>query len=90
MPNTFTPNADQKNDEIGPINICEYDLFPYSYKIFNRWGQLVFETRDIHQYWNGTMNGIDCSMGVYVYEINYHDPVLAKNFLLKGNITLVR
>lgn len=69
IPNAFTPNQDNKNDlfKIG------YNFPPEQYKItiFDRWGNLVFETQDIKTSWDGKRNGEYCSAGVYYYVIQY-------------------
>jgi gliding motility-associated-like protein len=39
--------------------------------IFNRWGELIFESNDINQKWNGTYEGKICQEGIYVYHIIY-------------------
>jgi gliding motility-associated-like protein len=69
LPNTFSPNQDGSNDLFRP--------FPYKFvedvdfKIFNRWGNLVFETTDPDIGWDGTYTetGDICSDGVYYYTI---------------------
>ena len=60
-----------------------------SFKVFNRWGQLVFSTTDIHEGWNGQLNGKPQPLGTYVYVI---DAVSAggKRFYKQGNVTLLR
>lgn len=60
-----------------------------SFRIFNRWGQLVFETTNIDEGWDGTFNGQPQPIGVYVY---YADAISyrGKRFYKQGNITLLR
>ena len=65
VPNTFTPNDDGFNDELALISntITEIENF----KIFDRWGGVVFETNDFYRAWDGTSGGKDVPIGVYVY-----------------------
>jgi gliding motility-associated-like protein len=78
IPNTFTPNGDGKNDFWPPypmgVNINEKTFEMY---IYNRWGQIVYQSTDITKRWNGTMNnsGSDESvvMESYVYKIKLKD-----------------
>ena len=89
VPNAFTPNGNGTNDEFGPefTNILSegYDFF-----IFDRWGNMVFETTDISICWDGVYNGKKMNSAVFAYYLvatlnTGGDPVI-----LKGNISLVR
>jgi gliding motility-associated-like protein len=59
------------------------------FRIFNRWGNVVFETKDVNEGWDGTFNGEPQPFGVYIYEI---EAVGADGMLWnkRGNITLLR
>ena len=46
-------------------------MLSFNMRIFNRWGEMMFETSDINQGWDGTYNGKQCEMGAYVYVIEY-------------------
>jgi gliding motility-associated-like protein len=82
----FSPNHDGINDffNIIPANIVSYDL-----KIYDRWGEMVFETTDVSKSWDGTYKGKDCQQDNYVY---YATGVKKDQqpFSLKGTVTLVR
>ncbi|MBC6993153.1 gliding motility-associated C-terminal domain-containing protein [Neolewinella lacunae] len=66
LPNTFTPNADGRNDNFVPRGRCFVERVEF--RIFNRWGQLVFETEDPAINWNGqNLNGELLSSGTYYY-----------------------
>jgi gliding motility-associated-like protein len=65
VPNCFTPNGDGINDVFEIIGISECST--YSFIIFNRWGQKVFETTDTLNSWNGALNSKNVSEGVYLY-----------------------
>lgn len=68
--NVFTPGNDVTNNT---FVIDGESVEEYSIKIFNRWGERVFETEDINVSWNGKVNntGVDCPSGTYFYIINY-------------------
>lgn len=68
IPNIFTPNGDRVNDlfTIKGENIAQYSL-----KVYNRWGQTVFESNEISNIWDGTYNGNPVSDGVYMYVVRY-------------------
>ena len=66
LPNAFTPNGDNQNDVYHPIGLCFIDRVEF--KIFNRWGQLVYETEDPAINWDGTnLNGEALASGTYFY-----------------------
>ena len=86
VPNIFSPNEDGNND-IYLVRGKGIDLFHLS--IYNRWGQLVFESNDIEQGWDGTKDGGVLNQGVFVYKLNvtFRD---GDEFKQTGNITLIR
>lgn len=49
VPNAFTPNGDQLNDGFKPVLNCELELAYYRFRLYNRWGQMIFETNDIQE-----------------------------------------
>lgn len=67
LPNAFTPNGDGLNDTFGVNND---NLRSMQLLIFDRWGQLVFESKDPNEKWDGTVNGQLGQNGVYAYTIN--------------------
>jgi gliding motility-associated-like protein len=86
IPNAFTPNGDGLNDTFGAIGegISEYRIM-----IFNRWGNMIFESNDIGKQWDGTFKGEKAELGVYVYKITAKGP---KSYIVKkeGSVTLVQ
>lgn len=92
IPNTFSPNGDGQNDYFYPRS--SLSLTFKSFRIFNRWGQVVFQVKnfpanDQATAWNGNFNGKPAPADVYVYVLEY---VCASGTVLKqtGNITLIR
>ena len=87
VPDAFTPNADGKNDV---FKIRTYGLSQVTaFRVFNRWGEMVFETYDVNDGWDGTWQGKLCTPAVYVW---YIQGTCANGFELKkkGNVTLIR
>lgn len=88
MPNIFSPNGDGINDEFAPAGQCivrEYNL-----QIFDRWGQLVFESRDPNIAWNGRRQNSPMPTGVYVYRWQYIPLETLEPVEQAGSVTLVR
>jgi gliding motility-associated-like protein len=87
IPNVFTPNGDGENDDFYFPNKGLMDI---SWQVFNRWGNLVFETNTLNHKWDGkTMEGKDCSDGTYYYVLNYSFDHQNKE-KIAGFLTLMR
>lgn len=84
----FTPNGDGLNDYLYPINA--YKARNLIFKVYNRYGQLVFETTDFMKKWDGTFNGIKQQTGTYVWTLQYINIDSGKPFSLKGTTVLIR
>ena len=86
VPNAFTPNNDGVNDRAVVIGI---GISKMTFRIFNRWGKMVFETNNRKQGWDGRFNGKPQPMDVYAYtlEAEFFDGVRTRK---KGDITLLR
>ncbi len=86
IPNTFTPNGDGANDVMYARG---HKLAEVYFAIYNRWGEMVFETHDIKTGWDGTYKGKPADVGVFGYYVKvkcYN----GKEAFKKGNITLIR
>lgn len=90
IPNAFTPNGDGLNDEFRIVSNIILDEFLM--QIFNRWGQLVYETSDQHKGWDGTYNGNKLKTGSYVWKISYkfeHGGSYNNNAVKTGTVTII-
>lgn len=87
-PNTFTPNGDGTNDF---FTISYAGALQLNYlKIFNRYGQEVFETKQITNYWDGTFNGSKIPAGAYYWVLEGSDIYRKERVVRSGNITVIR
>ncbi len=87
IPNAFSPNNDGANDVFRPMH---RDINAFHFIVFNRFGQVLFETNDPNDGWDGYFNQEPQEMGVYVYMLEYNfnaDPEMKKK---GGDFTLVR
>lgn len=87
MPTAFTPNGDGKNDQLGVISKCPLNSF--NLKVFNRFGELVYDSKDVTGKWNGLYKGRRSDLGVYFYYIQYISAADMKEHFMKGDITLL-
>ena len=90
VPNSFTPNSDWNNDffSISALNTDEFE-----FRIFNRWGEIIYYTSDPEFEWDGKLNGNPLPEGVYVWRIDYKMKMADgsyENREEKGSFTLIR
>lgn len=86
MPNAFSPNNDALNDEIGPLTQCDFKSFHL--RMFNRWGNMVFDSRYSAHRWNGNYQGVPADQGTYFWVIEFETETQKK--ILKGDFMLMR
>jgi gliding motility-associated-like protein len=88
VPGAFTPNGDGVNDYLYPLNALKaVDL---QFKVYNRWGQMVFETTNWLVRWDGTMGGRPQPAGAYAWFLSYTDSDTGKRIFQKGTSLLIR
>ena len=87
VPNTFTPDGDEYNNTFSPIgsNIEDYEML-----IFDRWGEIIFETHDLNIGWDGTYNGILCQDGTYTWKITLKGYDTDEKEVHVGHINIIR
>ena len=71
IPNTFTPDGDEFNQTFQPIFTAGFDPYDWNMKIYNRWGQIIFESNDPTLVWDGTYNGTLVQDGTYLWTVEY-------------------
>jgi gliding motility-associated-like protein len=92
LPNTFTPNDDGLNDVFLPVySSYGLDVSSFSMEIFDRWGELLFSTKDIKVGWTGAKNnsGDILKQEVYVYKVRFRDAE-KKVYTRTGHVNLLK
>jgi len=101
VPNSFSPNGDGVNDFLKVLTNVDADnnytngfmeggaIAEIDFKVYNRYGILVFKTSDPHEGWDGTFNGKPENPATFVYTIDYR-LINGRSSNLKGNVTLFR
>jgi gliding motility-associated-like protein len=87
VPSAFTPNGDGLNDI---FRARGKDVKEFKIQVYNRWGQLVYETSEINKGWDGKINGIKQPNGVYIWLIRFKIFSDPKEQMLKGQVTIIR
>lgn len=92
IPNSFTPDGDQNNQVFCPVFFSGYDPQNYEFTVYNRWGEVIFESHNALIGWDGTYgpDGIAAPSGVYTYRILYKNPDLDERKILTGHVNLLR
>ena len=87
IPTAFTPNGDNLNDQ---FKAQVYGMtIAFRMRVYNRWGELVFETSDPLRGWDGKVKGIPADTGVFVWQCSYHLQGDSPQYR-KGTVTLIR
>lgn len=87
IPNAFSPNNDGQNDVFEILNFSNQTLLEF--KIFNRWGTVVFKTENPKKGWDGTYKNVPQPMGIYGYVIRILYPEGVEE-TYKGTVMLLR
>jgi gliding motility-associated-like protein len=88
VPTAFTPNNDGRNDFFRPHNALKADN--YEFHVYNRWGQLIFQSKNWQEKWDGKLNGVLQPAAVYVWMLRYNDRTTKQPVFKKGTVTLIR
>jgi len=88
IPNSFTPNEDNRNDYFFPVAQCDYSY--YMMTITDRWGNTVFTTNNINAKWDGRFKGNLCPEDIYIFRIESTEKGSDKKLVRNGHISLFR
>ncbi|MFN8278040.1 MAG: gliding motility-associated C-terminal domain-containing protein [Chitinophagales bacterium] len=88
VPNALSANSDGKNDTFNIIPLCDID--PFLMRIYNRWGEMVFETRDVHQGWPGEITGTQQEQEVLFYYICMGVAGVKEQKCFTGTVTFLK
>ena len=89
LPNSFTPNGDGVNDEFYPVG-DKVSVDNYSFKVFNRWGEMVFSTNEFGTGWDGKYQNNQVSTDAYVWKIDLVDASTGEEKSFNGYVLLTR
>jgi gliding motility-associated-like protein len=88
VPSAFTPNGDMLNDYLFPSNGYKADNLLFN--VYNRYGQLVFQTKDWTHKWDGRVKGQVQDTGTYIWTLTYANRDTGKKYSQKGTTVLIR
>jgi gliding motility-associated-like protein len=90
IPNSFTPDGDEHNNTFKWTFTSGFDPMNFNILIFNRWGELIFESNDSNGYWDGTYGNSICPLGIYTYKLQFGNQKNDGKYLFTGNVNLIR
>ena len=91
IPNSFTPDGDQFNETFKPIFVAGLDVYDYHFIIFNRWGEMVFESYDVEYGWDGTYGSKGLVIdGTYVWRIDFGETRSDGRHAINGHVNLIK
>lgn len=90
VPNTFTPDGDNMNQYFKPVMTQGLDVSTYIFQVYNRYGERVFESRDVNIGWDGTYQNRIAPDGVYTWSIKFTDKITDEKYTYEGNVNLLR
>lgn len=90
IPNTFTPDADEFNQTFQPVFTNGFDPYDFNMQIFDRWGELIFESNDASIGWDGTYHGKLVPDGTYTWSIEFKTTMSDERVSISGHVTKLR
>jgi gliding motility-associated-like protein len=89
--NTFTPDGNSFNDLFQPTFSAGLDIYDYHFVIYNRWGEVMFESYNVAHGWNGTYGDSRLAeSGVYIWKLEFGDLNSDEKHVKQGHVTLLR
>ncbi|MDP4866170.1 MAG: gliding motility-associated C-terminal domain-containing protein, partial [Crocinitomicaceae bacterium] len=89
VPNTFTPDADEYNNVFSPV-VSMIDIYNYDFFIYNRWGEIIFESHDVNIGWDGTYKERLVKEGVYTWKIRLKSIYTDEYRDYNGHVNMLR
>jgi gliding motility-associated-like protein len=90
IPNSFTPDNDNYNEKFLPVFTSGYDPYNYTFLIFDRYGEILFESHNAKVGWDGTYGGKICQDGAYVWKITFKSSNSDEKIERMGHFSLLR
>lgn len=90
IPNAFTPDGDAYNQYFKPIFTTGFDPYDYNLKIFNRWGEVIWESNDATVGWDGTFGGRLVQSGTYTWVIEFKTAYSDERKRINGHVNILK
>lgn len=90
VPNAFTPASIGDNSVFQPEVASGIDPYNFRLLIFNRWGEIIFESRNYDKHWNGKYANEFVEEGAYIWQIDFKETASSKDHTFRGHVTVLR
>lgn len=90
IPNTFTPDGNEFNQKFQPVFTAGYDPYDFNMLIFDRWGEIIFESNDATVGWDGTYGGKIVPQGSYPWKIEFKTIATDERMTISGHVNVIR
>ncbi len=90
VPNVFSPDGDEYNNEFNPVFTCGFDVFSYELKVYSNRGDILFASKNYQIGWDGTTRGVPVQLGVYAWTIEYKTSYSDEAKVLRGHVGIMR
>ena len=90
IPNSFTPDGDEHNQNFNPVFTSGFDPHDFNFLIFNRWGEIIWESHDASVGWDGTYKGEVVAAGSYVWKVEFKTSQSDKRIMDSGHVNVLR
>ncbi len=90
VPNTFTPDNDNYNETFQPVFTSGFDPYDFNLLIFNRWGEILFESNNANVGWDGTYGGKIVKDGTYIWKIEFKTKYTDERQIHRGHVNILR
>jgi gliding motility-associated-like protein len=90
MPNTFTTDGNEYNQYFFPVFNESLDITAYEMKVYNRWGEVIFNSKDTQIVWDGSFKNFELQSGTYTWVVQFRDKHTFKRYKHEGHVNLLR
>ena len=90
VPNTFTPDWDGTNEVFKPVFSRGFDPYDYTLLIFNRWGEILFESHNVDIGWDGIYDGKLVQDDTYTWKIEFKETMSDKRHVVHGHVNVIK
>jgi gliding motility-associated-like protein len=90
IPNSFTPDGDEFNQTFKPVFTAGFDQYDWNMKIFNRWGEIIWESNDHTVGWDGTYNGRMVPSGSYTWTVEFKTIATDERMTETGHVNVLK
>jgi gliding motility-associated-like protein len=90
IPNSFTPDGDEHNNTWKPIITSGFDIYNYKMTLYNRWGEVIWESRSVYDGWDGTYGNRMVPQGIYIWQVELKSLKSDNRQVLTGSVNVLK